>query len=162
MSTDRIEKKILLHAPLRRVWQAFANSSEFGAWFGLKFDGPFTPGAEMRAVLVGTKANAEVAKAHEKYVGLKLEITIVKMEPERLFSFRWHPNAIERDVDYSKEPTTLVEFTLQETAEGVLVTVTESGFENIPLARRATAFTANTQGWSMMINMIGDYLAQRP
>ncbi len=162
MCTDSIQKKILLHAPLKRVWQAFESSTEFGAWFGLKFDRPFTPGAVMRAELVGTKANAEVAKKHEKHRGLIFEITIVKLEPERLFSFRWHPNAIERDVDYSKEPTTLVEFTLEKTAEGVLVTVTESGFENIPLARRATAFTANTQGWSIMINMIGEYLAQTP
>src|SRR5215471_758294 len=105
MSTDRIEKKILLHAPLKRVWRALADSTEFGTWFGVKFDGPFTPGGGVRGTIVTTKVNAEVAKAQKQYEGWPFEITIEKMEPERLFSFRWHPFAVERDVDYSAEPT---------------------------------------------------------
>jgi uncharacterized protein YndB with AHSA1/START domain len=162
MSTDRIEKKILLHAPRRRVWRAISDSKEFGTWFGMKFDGPFVPGAVMRGVIVGTKVNAEVAKAQKEYQGMSGEIRIEQIEPERRFSFRWHPFAVERGVDYSAEPTTLVVFALEETPNGVLLTVTESGFDQIPLARRAKAFTANEGGWTIVMKLIEEYLAQTP
>ena len=162
MNTDRIEKKILLRAPRKRVWRALADSSEFGTWFGIKFDGPFTPGARMRGVLVPTTVNAEVGKAQKEFEGKQFEITIEQMEPERLFSFRWHPHAIERGFDYSAEPTTLVVFALEEVANGVMLTVTESGFDRIPLERRAKAFTANEQGWSMVVKLIEEYLALAP
>jgi uncharacterized protein YndB with AHSA1/START domain len=162
MSTDRIEKKILLHAPRKRVWRALTDSKEFGTWFGMKFDGPFVPGAVMRGAIVPTQVNADVAKAQKPYEGLPFEITIEKMEAERLFSFRWHPNAVEPGVDYSGEPTTLIEFVLEEVANGVLLTVTESGFDRIPLARRAKAFTANEQGWGMVVKLIEEYLVQAP
>jgi uncharacterized protein YndB with AHSA1/START domain len=162
MSTDRIEKKILLHAPTKRVWRALADSTEFGSWFGVKFNGPFAPGASMRGVIVPTTVDAEVAKAQKQYEGLSFEITIERMEPERLFSFRWHPYAIDPSVDYSAEPTTLVVFTLEEVAGGVMLTVTESGFDRIPLARRAKAFSANEGGWSMMVKMIEKYVVHAP
>jgi uncharacterized protein YndB with AHSA1/START domain len=158
MSTDRIEKKILLRAPRKRVWRALADSTEFGSWFGMKFDGPFTPGASMRGVIVGTTADAEVAKFQKQHEGIPFEITIEQMEPERLFSFRWHPAAVERGVDYSAEPTTLVVFALEEAPDGVMLTVTESGFDRIPLARRATAFTANEHGWDTMVKVFEKYL----
>lgn len=157
---DRIEKKILLKASLARVWRALSDSKEFGTWFGMKFDGPFTPGATMHGTMVGTKVNADVAMAQAKYEGKPIDITIEQMIPERLFSFRGHPHAVEAGVDYSAEPTTLVEFSLEEVAGGVQVTLTESGFDRIPLARRAQAFTANEQGWGIMLPMVGEYLAQ--
>src|SRR5882724_7768996 len=162
MSTDRIEKKILLHASRTCVWRAISDSKEFGTWFGMKFDGPFVPGAVMRGVIVGTKVNAEVAKAQKEYQGMSGEIRIEQIEPERRFSFRWHPFAVERGVDYSAEPTTLVVFALEETPNGVLLTVTESGFEQIPLERRSKAFTANEQGWTMVLKLIEEYLGQTP
>jgi uncharacterized protein YndB with AHSA1/START domain len=160
MDTDRIQKKILLHAALNRVWTALSDASEFGTWFGMKFDGPFVPGAHMHGEIVPTKVNADVAKAQEKYAGMPVEITIEKMEPERLFSFRWHPYAIEPGVDYSAEPTTLIVFVLEETKDGVMLTVTESGFDQIPLARRVKAFTANEQGWGMALKLIEEYLVR--
>jgi uncharacterized protein YndB with AHSA1/START domain len=158
MSTDCIEKKILLRTPRARVWRALTDSTEFGIWFGMKFEDPFTPGAVMHGSIVGTKVNAEVAQAQKQYEGKAIEITIERMEPERLFSFRWHPHAIEPGMDYSAEPTTLIEFILEEVPEGVLLTVTESGFDQIPLARRAKAFTANEQGWGMVVKLIEEYL----
>jgi uncharacterized protein YndB with AHSA1/START domain len=160
LSTDRIEKKVLLRAPLDRVWRAIADSQEFGTWFGLKFDGPFVPGATLRGVIVPSTVNAEITQAEKPHEGVVFDITIEKIEPERLFSFRWHPHAVKRDVDYSGEPTTLVVFTLEEVADGVMLTITESGFDRIPLARRAEAFLANEEGWSMMVRAIGDYLAK--
>ena len=159
MSTDRIEKKILLRAPRKRVWRALSDSAEFGSWFGMRFEGPFAPGATMRGAIVPTTVNADVAKAQKAYEGLPVEILIEKMEAEGLFSFRWHPYAIERGVDYSAEPTTLIEFVLEEVTEGVMLTVTESGFDQIPLARRVKAFTANEQGWGVVVKLIEGYLA---
>ena len=160
MSTDRIEKKIFLRAPRKRVWRALSDSTEFGAWFGMKFDGPFTPGAHRRGTIVGTTVDADLAKAQKQYEGIPFEITIDRIEPERVFSFRWHPNAVERGVDYSHEPTTQIVFTLEEVANGVMLTVTESGFDQIPLARRAKAFTENKQGWGMVLKLIEKHLAQ--
>jgi uncharacterized protein YndB with AHSA1/START domain len=160
MSTDRIEKKILLHAPRKRVWRALADSAEFGAWFGVKFDSPFTPGARMRGTIVGTSADAEVGKAQKQYMDISFEMTVDRSEPEQLLSFRWHPNAVDPGVDYSQEPTTLIVFTLEEVTNGVLLTVTESGFDQIPLARRVKAFTANEQGWGTMVKLVEKYLAQ--
>jgi len=153
MSTDRIEKKILLHAPLKRVWRALSDSTEFGNWFGMRFDGPFAPGATMRGTIVPTTVDAEVAQAQKKYEGTPFEITIDKMEPERLFSYRWHPGAVDPNIDYSVEPTTLVVFQLEEVPEGVMLTLTESGFDQIPLARRANAFKSNEGGWTMVVKM---------
>jgi uncharacterized protein YndB with AHSA1/START domain len=157
--TDRIEKKIVLRAPRQRVWRALTDINEFGRWFGVKFDAPFTPGAVQRGVLVGTAVDAEVARAQREHANIPFEITVDRIEPERLFSFRWHPFAVEPGVDYSAEPTTLIEFTLEEVAGGTRLTVTESGFDQIPLARRARAFTANDQGWSIMMRLIEKHLA---
>jgi hypothetical protein len=114
----------------------------------------------MREVILPTTVDAEVAEAQKEYEGLPFAISIEQMEPERLFSFRWHPNAVERGVDYSTEPTTLVVFALEDVVDGVILTVTESGFDQIPLARRAKAFSANEGGWSVMVKVIEKYLAQ--
>jgi uncharacterized protein YndB with AHSA1/START domain len=159
MNTDRIEKKVLLHASLKRVWRALSDSAEFGSWFGVRFDGPFAPGAHMRGVVTPTTVDAAVAKTQEAYAGKPFEIVVEKMEAERLLSFRWHPFAVETNVDYSAEPMTLVEFVLEEVADGVALTVTESGFDQIPLARRAKAFTANEGGWGMVVGLIAKYVA---
>ena len=162
MNTDRIEKKILLRAPRSRVWRVLVDSGEFGTWFGVKFDGPFTPGALMSGTLVGTKVDPEVARAQKTQEGLRFDVTIERMEPERLFSFRWHPFAVERDVDYSAEPTTLVEIVLEDAPEDVMLTVTESGFDRIPLARRAKAFEANEGGWGKMVQVLETYVVHGP
>ena len=124
-ATDRIEKQVLLRAPRARVWRALADAEEFGRWFGVKFDGPFTPGAIVRGVIVGTTVDPEVAKAQREHEGLPFEITIDRVEPERTFAFRWHPFAVERGVDYSSEPTTLIVFALEEAPNGIVLTVTE-------------------------------------
>jgi uncharacterized protein YndB with AHSA1/START domain len=159
VTTDRIEKKILLKAPRARVWRALTDADEFGRWFGMKFNGRFTPGAAVTGVISPTTVDAEVGKAQKPHEGMPFEITIDRIEPERLFSFRWHPFAIDRGVDYSGEPTTLIEFLLEDAPEGILLTVSESGFDRIPLARRAVAFSANEGGWTMMVKVFEKYIA---
>jgi uncharacterized protein YndB with AHSA1/START domain len=159
-NTDRIQKNILLQAPRARVWRALTDAREFGAWFGAKLDTPFAPGATIRGTIAPTSVDAEVAKAQQPYSGMPFEITIDRIEPERLFSFRWHPYAIDPGVDYSHEPTTLIVFTLEDAPGGTMLTVIESGFDQIPLERRARAFTANEQGWSMVVGLVEKYLGQ--
>lgn len=146
---DRIQKRVELNAPLSRVWRALTDYREFGQWFRVKLDGPFVPG--------------QVSRGHIAYPGyehLKWEAVVQKMEPEHLFSFTWHPYAVDPGKDYSLEPSTLVEFTLEKTASGTLLVVTESGFENIPMDRRMEAFRMNDGGWTIQMKNIEDHVAQ--
>src|SRR5260370_32762308 len=126
--TDRIEKKILLRAPLARVWRAVSDAREFGSWFGVKFDAPFAPGAHITGKMVPTKVDADVAKMQKAYEGTAFDFTVDRIEPEHLFSFRWHPFAVDPSFDYSTEPATLVVFELDELSNGTILTITESGF----------------------------------
>ena len=156
---DRIEKKVLLRAPRDRVWRAISDAQEFGTWFGVAFDGPFVAGARLTGRIVPTKVDAGVAKAQEPHAGKPFEITVDRIEPMRLFSFRWHPFAVDPGVDYSSEPATLVTFELEEAPGGTSLTITESGFDRVPLERRAKAFTSNEQGWTAQAKLIEKYLA---
>ena len=149
MSNDRIEKRIELKAPVARVWRALTDHREFGEWFRVKLDGPFVVG--------------EVSRGHITWPGyehIKWEAVVQKMEPERLFSYTWHPYAIDPKVDYSKETPTLVEFTLQATATGTLLVVTETGFDKVPAARRAEAFLRNDGGWAQQMKNIESHVAR--
>jgi len=158
--TDRIEKKILLRAPRERVWGAVSDARQFGTWFGVEFDGEFVAGARLTGKITPTKVDPEVAKSQQPYSGKAFEIEVDRIEPMRLLSFRWHPFAVEPGLDYSKEPATLVAFELEPAAGGTMLTITESGFDRIPLARRAKAFAANDQGWLAQTKLLEKYLAR--
>ena len=146
---DRIEKQIELKAPLTKVWRALTDYREFSEWFGVDLKAPFVPGR--------TTAGQITVPGYEH---IRMEVEVQEMEPERLFSYTWHPYAIERDVDYSAEPPTLVEFRLEKTAGGTLLTVSESGFSKIPAARRDEAFRMNEGGWSQQIKDIQSHVEQ--
>ncbi len=156
---DRIQKSILLRAPRDRVWRALSDSGEFGAWFGMRLNGPFAPGTTVRGTIVPTAVDRDVAAMQKPFEGVPVELVIERIEPQRIFSFRWHPGAVDPTVDYATEPMTLVEFELADAPGGILLTVTESGFDRIPLARRAAVFTGNEQGWGMVVTLIEKYLA---
>jgi uncharacterized protein YndB with AHSA1/START domain len=161
-STDRIEKRTVLRAPRERVWRAITDPKEFGSWFGVEFDGPFVAGARVAGRIVPTTVDAEAAKAQEPYVGTAFEFHIDRIEPMRRLSFRWHPFAVDAAVDYSKEPMTLVVFELEDVATGTSLVITESGFDQIPLERRAKAFAMNEEGWTVQMKLIEKYLAAKP
>ena len=158
-STDRIEKSVLLRAPRERVWRAISDSKQFGSWFGVEFDEPFVAGKSIVGKMVTTSVDAEVAKRQEPYKGHRFEFTVDRVEPMRLFSFRWHPFAMDSKVDYSNETPTLVAFVLEEVQGGTKLTVTESGFDQIPIERRAKAFAANDGGWAAQMKLVEKYLA---
>lgn len=156
---DYIEKAITLRAPLRRVWRAVSDAKEFGAWFGVEFEGPFVAGKAMQGKIIPTQVDPVVAKLQEPHAGTPFDWTVESIEPERRIAFRWHPFAIEKGHDYSKEPTTSVVFELKEVAGGTLLIITESGFHAIPLERRAKAFAANEGGWEHQTRLLEKYLA---
>ena len=147
----RVEKQIELKAPVARVWRALTDYREFGEWFRVKLDGPFVPG--------------QPSTGHITWPGyehIKWEAVVVKMEPEKYFSYTWHPYAIDPKVDYSKETPTLVEFKLEETAGGTLLLLTESGFDKIPSERRLEALRRNEGGWNEQMKNIETYVGQKP
>jgi uncharacterized protein YndB with AHSA1/START domain len=150
MSTlDRIEKQIRLRHTPSKVWRALTDSREFGEWFGAIFSEPFKPGARLQGRIT-----------HKGYEHMTMDITIERMEHERLFSWRWHPGACQPGESFTDEPMTLVVFELQEIPEGTLLTVVESGFDRIPLARRAKAFRENEEGWTWQMKAIEEHLAR--
>jgi uncharacterized protein YndB with AHSA1/START domain len=159
-STDRIEKRTVLRAPLARVWHAVSDAEAFGAWFGVALDGPFVEGAPITGRIRPTEVDPDVAKLQEPFAGRKFELFVERIEPPRRISFRWHPFAIDPDHDYTSEPTTLIVFELFEVPEGTALTITESGFDSIPLERRARAFAANEGGWSHQLRLVEKFLAR--
>jgi len=147
--TDRIEKTVELKAPVARVWRALADHREFGQWFRVRLEGPFVPGQVARGHIT-----------HPGYEHLHWEAVVQRMEPERLFSFTWHPYAIDPNQDYSGEEPTPVEFTLEKTATGTRLRIVESGFDKLPAKRRDEAFRMNDRGWSGQSENIAQHVEQ--
>jgi uncharacterized protein YndB with AHSA1/START domain len=146
-STDRIEREIVLRAPRRRVWQALTDAQQFGEWFGVVPSGPFVAGSSIAAKV--TTPGYE----HVTFV-----MTVVTVEPESRFAWQWHPHAVDMTHDYSGEPTTLVEFTLDDIDGGTRLRVVESGFDQIPLSRRLTAYRGNSGGWTAQMDNIARHV----
>ena len=149
-NSDRIERQILLAAPRGKVWHALVDAESFGDWFGVNLKG--------QRFVVGETTHGHIT--YPGYEHLVCEMQIERIEPEHLFAYRWHPYAVDPSADYSREPTTLVEFALEEHADGILLRLVESGFERIPLARRAEAFRMNSGGWDEQMQNIRNYLAR--
>jgi uncharacterized protein YndB with AHSA1/START domain len=155
---ETIVKKAMLKAPRAKVWKAISDSKAFGTWFGMTIEGPFLEGQTVIGAIATTKVDDAIAKHQEPYVGMRCELRIERVVPPELFAFRWHPGA---DPDMGPNaPMTLVTFELEEVPEGTRLTITESGFEALPLERRAKAFTENEGGWEAQLSLIAKYLAR--
>jgi uncharacterized protein YndB with AHSA1/START domain len=146
--TNRIEKTVDLHAPVDRVWRALTDHDEFGQWFGVKLEAPFRPGQATRGHIT-----------NKGYEHLVMEIVIQAIEPKTLFSYTWHPYAVDPETDYSDETPTLVEFHLSPTAEGARLVVIESGFDTLPEHRKADALRMNDHGWTAQMQNIQAHVA---
>lgn len=147
MTTDRIEKRIVLKATKARIWRALTDAKEFGTWFRVALESGFEPGGKTVGKIT-----------HPGYEHVKFEVVVEKMEPERYFAFRWHPYAADPKVDYSKEPMTLVEFRLEDSAEGTVLTTVESGFDQLPPERRDEAFRMNEGGWEGQLRNVSAHV----
>lgn len=144
---QKLEKRVLLRAPRSRVWSALTDVKKFCEWFGLEpADGAFVPGARLHMV------------ASKELDGGDFDIFVEQVQPEHLFSWRWHPGSQDPTLDYSVEPTTLVVFTLADAPGGTMLTITESGFDQISLARRARVFGENQQGWDFQVERLERYV----
>jgi uncharacterized protein YndB with AHSA1/START domain len=150
-TADRIEKNIELNAEPARVWRALTDYREFGEWFRVKLERPFVIGKVLRGNI-----------QYPGYEHQVMEILVKEMVPQRVFSFDWHPHAVDPKVDYSNEKRTLVEFHLDETPVGTALVVRETGFEDIPEARRQRAYQMNSQGWEIQLKNIQEYLTNNP
>jgi uncharacterized protein YndB with AHSA1/START domain len=146
---NQIEKRVELNAPVARVWRALTDYREFGDWFRVKLEGPFVPGQMSRGRIT-----------HPGYEHVVWEARVENMKPESLFSFTWHPYAVDPQVDYSKEQPTLVEFHLTPTSKGTLLVITESGFDHIPAHRRMEALRMNTGGWEAQAQNITRHVSE--
>lgn len=147
MNTNRIEKQIELKAPVSRVWSALTDYQEFGKWFGCRFEGPFVVGKTVAGTL-----------NFPGFEHMQWAVDVKKLDPEHTFAFTWHPYPADPSIDYTKEPPTVVEFTLTASGTGTLLVVTESGFENIPAGRRLEAFRMNTEGWVEQLENVAQYV----
>lgn len=148
-STDRIEKEVVMRAPRSRVWRALTDAREFGKWFRAEIQDDFVPGRPARGRIT-----------HPGYEHVTFEVQVERIEPERLFSLRWHPYAVDPGKDYSQEPTTLVVFELEDVPGGTRLKVTESGFDQLPVERRSEAFRMNSGGWEAQVQNIARYVAE--
>ena|ERR1700728_2975959 len=149
--SDRIEKRVEIKASVSRVWRALTDYREFGEWFGVKLGGPFVPGQVSRGFIT-----------HPGYEHLEWVAVVQRMEFEQLFSFTWHPYAVDPKTDYTGEPPTLVEFVLEAIPEGCRLLLTESGFDKIPAHRRLEAFRMNEGGWTVQMKNIESHATQNP
>jgi uncharacterized protein YndB with AHSA1/START domain len=148
-SMQKVEKRVLLRAPRSRVWSALTEVKKFCEWFGLEpAEGAFVPGARLHMV------------AGKELDGGDFDIFVEQVQPEHLFSWRWHPGSQDPTLDYSAEPTTLVVFTLADAPGGTTLTITESGFDQISLARRARVFSENQHGWDFQMERLERYVNQ--
>jgi uncharacterized protein YndB with AHSA1/START domain len=145
---NSIDKQIELAAPVARAWRALTDYREFGEWFRVKLEGPFVEGKPVRGHMT-----------YPGYEHLVWSATVVRIQPETLFSFNWHPYAIDPKVDYSKETPTLVEFRLEKTARGTLLRLSESGFDRVPAQRREEALRKNDGGWTQQMKNIEQHVA---
>ncbi len=151
---NTIRKTTLLQAPVARVWTAISDSAQFGAWFGAEFDGPFVAGTTATARIRPTTVDPEVAKLQEPHAGTPFVVAVDAVEPPQRLAFRWHPGGD------GTGPMTRVEFVLEGVPGGTILTITESGFDEIPLERRAAAFEGNDEGWTHQLRLLTGYLAQ--
>lgn len=141
--TSSIERSVDMQAPIDRVWRALSDHREFGQWFGVALDGRFVAG-EISTGHITTKG----------YEHIRWTAQVVAIDPPRRLAFTWHPYAIDPAADYSAEEPTLVEFRLDSRAGGTRLTVTESGFDEIPAYRRDEALRMNGNGWTIQMDNI--------
>lgn len=151
MSHDRIEKKVFLRASPERVWRAISDVRDFNTWFHVSLEGAFAPGAVLRG-----------NSTYEGHEHITMEFEVEAVEEGKRITLRWHPNAVDPNLDYSSEPTTKIVFELAPSDGGTMLTITESGFDKIPAARRESAFRGNSEGWEHQAKAVADYLSRSP
>ena len=143
---SRIDRTIEVKAPPDKVWRALTTAKDLSTWFHVVVEGNIAPGAEVW-----------MTSRYPGHEGTRFVVRIVEMTPPRRFAWQWHPGAVDPTVDYSREPWTTVTFTLEPSGSGTRLSVSETGFTDVALARRAKVYADNTQGWTEVIVWIQKY-----
>ena len=167
-TSDRIEKQVTIRASVSRVWRAITDAREFSHWFGIQLAGNFVAGVSLTGVFSGEFNEAAIIEQQKKLglppSGIRVPeknfvfCTVERIEPQRYFSFRWIPYGIDAEANTKAEPTTLVEFVLEEIPEGTLLTIVESGFDRVPAHRRQRALRMNDAGWAAQAENVSRYV----
>jgi uncharacterized protein YndB with AHSA1/START domain len=144
---SRIDRTIEIDAPPERVWRALTDAGELSAWFQVTIEGAITQGADAWMTLV-----------HPEHAGQRFRVWFIELTPPRRLVWQWHPGAIDPAVDYSREPRTTVTFVLEKSGRGTRLTVSETGFDEISLARRAKVHSDNSQGWTEVLVWLQRYV----
>jgi uncharacterized protein YndB with AHSA1/START domain len=160
MTEDRIEKSVDIRAPQDRVWKALTDSQEFGRWFGARFEGPFVPGRSVRGIIAPGEASTPEEIASHPYLGKPMVFQVERVDPPRRFSYRWQPLEGRTDLEVVDGPSTMVEFTLEETKDGTRLTVVETGFSKLPAPHRQPAYESHDGGWTVQVRRIRVHIEQ--
>jgi uncharacterized protein YndB with AHSA1/START domain len=139
---SRIDRTIEIKAPPERVWRALTNAKELSAWFQVTIEGDIVAGGEVWM----------------QHKGQRFRVRFVELTPPTRFVWQWHPGAVDPNVDYSREPRTTVTFTLEPSESGTRLSVAETGFNEISLARRSKVYGDNNQGWAEVLLWLLKYV----
>jgi uncharacterized protein YndB with AHSA1/START domain len=143
---ERIDRTIDIDAPPERVWRALADPSELSAWFQVTIEGVLAPGAELW-----------MTARHTGYEGQRFRVRILEMTPPRRLAWQWHPGEVDPAVDYARESMTTVTFTLEPMGRGTRLSVAETGFDQVSIARRAKVYRDNEGGWAEVLGWLRTY-----
>ncbi|MGO9781142.1 MAG: SRPBCC domain-containing protein [Streptosporangiaceae bacterium] len=136
---DRIERVVEIAHPPAEVWAALTTARGLGSWFGNQAMIDLRPGGSARMTWSD---------------GHTVDMRIERVEEPAVFGFTWPIFGLPDD-----DPRrTYVEFTLEATGTGTRLTVTESGFAQVPRDVHRTAFDGNTRGWAKELGELVDYL----
>lgn len=144
---SRIDRTIEIKAPPDRVWRALTSADELSAWFQVAIDGEIAAGNEVW-----------MTSEHAQHKGQRFRVRFVEMMPPRRFTWQWYPGEVDPNVDYSHEPRTTVTFTLEPFGTGTRLSVAETGFDEISLARRAKVYDDNSHGWAEVVGWLQRYV----
>jgi uncharacterized protein YndB with AHSA1/START domain len=137
---SRIHRDITIAAPPERVWRALTDVEELSAWFQVRIEGQIAPNTEVW-----------MTATHPGYEGQRFRVKFVELSAPRRLVWQWHPGQVDPSIDYSREPRTTVTFLLEPSSGGTRLSVSETGFDEIALARRAQVYADNNQGWAEVL-----------
>jgi uncharacterized protein YndB with AHSA1/START domain len=142
MVPDRIEREIVIDAPVEVVWAVVTEPGHVGKWFGDSATIDLRPGGE--ATLTWDEHGTARAR-------------VERVDPPHSFAFRWARPA---GAEPGKGNSTLVEFTLRPEGEGTRLRVIETGFGELDLSEeeKTTYLGENEQGWDEELGDLREYV----
>jgi len=136
---DRIERTRILTRPPIEVWPALTTAAGLSAWFGERATIDLRPGGEASMTFSG---------------GMTVEMRVERVEEPSVFAYTWRlPDLPDDDAR-----RTYVEFTLEPAGTGTLLTVTETGFAQLPVDSRRQTYQSHGDGWSRELAELVEHL----